>query len=180
MTESSSPIVIIVGTNRPQSMSRKIAEYYHQVLESLNTPSIILDLIHLPHDFTFSAMYDNCGKNEDFNSLRALLEKTDRFVFIVPEYNGSYPGVLKAFIDGLPYPNSFSNKKAALVGLSSNMQGAAIALSHLNDVFSYLGMNTLALRVKLAQIRAHFNGTEITNSLYRELIDIQAAQLIRF
>lgn len=180
MTTSITPIVIIVGTNRPNSMSRKIADYYQNVLGQFNAESIILDLINLPHDFTVSALYHNSGKNEEFNSLRALLEKTDKFIFIVPEYNGSYPGVLKAFIDGLPYPNSFANKKAALVGLSSNMQGAALALSHLNDVFSYLGMNTLALRVKLAQIRSHYQDDTITSALYKELVEMQAEQIIRF
>jgi chromate reductase len=180
MTPSTSPIVIIVGTNRPNSMSRKIAEYYQGILQQLHAPSIILDLVNLPDDFTVSALYGNSGKNEAFNNLKSLLEQTDKFVFIVPEYNGSYPGVLKAFIDGLPYPNSFSNKKAALVGLSSNMQGAAIALSHLNDVFSYLGMNTLALRVKLAQIRSHYNENVISNALYKELLEIQAGQIIHF
>jgi chromate reductase len=180
MTKDTSPIVIIVGTNRPNSMSRKIAEYYQNILNQLDTPSIILDLINLPHDFTVSALYENTGKNAEFNSLKELLEQTDKFVFIVPEYNGSYPGVLKAFIDGLPYPNSFANKKAALVGLSSNMQGAAVALSHLNDVFSYLGMNTLALRVKLAQIRSNYQDKIISNTLYKELLEIQAGQIIHF
>ncbi len=180
MSISDQPIVIIVGTNRPNSMSRKIAEYYQTILNQLNTESLILDLVHLPHDFTVSALYENSGKNEQFNGLKALLDKTDKFVFVVPEYNGSYPGVLKAFIDGLPYPNSFSNKKAALVGLSSNMQGATIAMSHLNDVFSYLGMNTLALRVKLAQIRSHFQDNEVSNALYKELIEMQAEQIVRF
>ncbi len=180
MTASTSPIVIIVGTNRPNSMSRKIAEYYQGILQQLHAPSIILDLVNLPDDFTVSALYGNTGKNEAFNNLKSLLEQTDKFVFVVPEYNGSYPGVLKAFIDGLPYPNSFSNKKAALVGLSSNMQGAAIALSHLNDVFSYLGMNTLALRVKLAQIRSHYSENVMSNALYKELLEIQAGQLIHF
>ncbi|WP_031528352.1 NADPH-dependent FMN reductase [Dyadobacter crusticola] len=180
MSTAPSPIVIIVGTNRPNSMSRQIADYYQSILNHLGTPSIILDLVNLPDDFTVSALYGNSGKNEDFNNLRSLLEQTDKFVFIVPEYNGSYPGVLKAFIDGLPYPNSFANKKAALVGLSSNMQGAAIALSHLNDVFSYLGMNTLALRVKLAQIRSHFHENAMSNALYKELLEMQAGQIIHF
>lgn len=178
--KSDSPIVIIVGTNRPNSMSAQIAEYYRNLLTTMQAPCVILDLIALPHDFTVSALYHNSGKNENFNALKELLENAEKFVFIVPEYNGSYPGVLKAFIDGLPYPNSFANKKAALVGLSSNMQGAALALSHLNDVFSYLGMNTLALRVKLAQIRSHFNNQEISNALYKELLEMQAEQLIRF
>lgn len=180
MSSSTSPIVIIVGTNRPNSMSRQIAEYYQGILNQLGATSIILDLVNLPDDFTVSALYANTGKNEAFNNLKSLLEQTDKFVFVVPEYNGSYPGVLKAFIDGLPYPNSFSNKKAALVGLSSNMQGATIALSHLNDVFSYLGMNTLAMRVKLGQIRSHYQDNILSNALYKELIEIQAGQIIHF
>jgi chromate reductase, NAD(P)H dehydrogenase (quinone) len=177
---STSPIVIIIGTNRPNSLSGRIAEYYQGILEDMQAPSVILDLVSLPHDFTVSALYHNTGKNAEFNSLKELLETAEKFVFIVPEYNGSYPGVLKAFIDGLPYPNSFSGKKAALVGLSSNMQGAAMALSHLSDVFSYLGMNTLALRVKLGQIRSHFQDQLITNPLYQELLEMQAGQLIAF
>jgi chromate reductase len=60
------------------------------------------------------------------------------------------------------------------------MQGAITALSHLNDIFSYLGMNTLALRVKLAQIQSHVVDNEITNPLYKELLEIQAEQIIRF
>ncbi len=173
-------IAIIVGTNRPNSMSYKIGVYYQELLQSKGCQSNIIDLRNLPHDFTVSALYENTGKHEGFNKLQQLLEITDRFVFIIPEYNGSYPGVLKAFIDGLPYPNSFNGKKAALVGLSSNTQGAALALSHLNDVFSYLGMNTLALRVKLGQISQNFNGQEITNSIFQEMLELQADQIINF
>jgi chromate reductase len=177
---ATSPIVIIVGTNRPNSMSRRIAEYYQKLLDRSGTQSVILDLADLPHDFTFTALYANSGKNDAFNALKNYIDGAEKFIFITPEYNGSYPGVLKAFIDGLPYPNSFTNKKAALVGLSSNMQGAVTALSHLNDIFSYLGMNTLALRVKLAQIQSHFVDNEMTNPLYKELLEIQAEQIIRF
>ena len=161
-------------------MSAQIAEYYQNLLARMQEPSVVLNLIQLPHDFTVSALYHNSGKNEAFNSLKELLETAEKFVFIVPEYNGSYPGVLKAFIDGLPYPNSFSNKKAALVGLSSNMHGASLALSHLNDVFSYLGMNTLALRVKLGEVRSHFSDQVFSKQLYKELLEIQAEQIIHF
>ncbi|HEV7346716.1 NAD(P)H-dependent oxidoreductase [Telluribacter sp.] len=180
MTDPVTPIVIIVGTNRPHSMSRRIADYYQQLLLRHNTPSTVLDLHELPADFTVSALYGNNGKNSEFNQLRQLIDQAHKFVFIVPEYNGSYPGVLKAFIDGLPYPNSFANKKAALVGLSSNMQGASSALSHMTDIFSYLGMHTLALRVKLGQIRTYFSDGVFTNELYNELLDMQARQLISF
>ncbi len=180
LLNTADPIVIICGTNRPNSFSRQIATYYQDVLTNLDQSSLILDLTQLPVDFIATALYHNSGKNSQFNSLQEITARSGKFVFVVPEYNGSYPGVLKAFIDGLPYPNSFTNKKAALVGLSSNMQGASSALSHLSDIFSYLGMNTLALRVKLGQIKTHFQNGEFSNTFYRELIEIQARQLIAF
>ena len=74
------------------------------------------------------------------------IQSCDKFVFVVPEYNGSFPGVFKAFVDGLKYPASFKDKKCALVGISSGTQGGALALSHLTDIFNYLGMNVLALK----------------------------------
>ncbi len=180
MTDSPFPIVLISGTNRPNSTTRKITRYYQSILEGYGAQTLTLDLADLPHDFTVSALYHNTGKNEAFNELQHITTQAEKFVFIVPEYNGSYPGVLKAFIDGLPYPNAFPNKKAALVGISSNMHGASSALSHLNDVFSYLGMHTVALRVKLAQIRQNFSNEQITNDLYNDLLHLQARQLISF
>ncbi len=161
-------------------MTRKIAAYYQQVLASLGQESEVLDLANLESGFLDKALYHNSGKDEDFNTFVKLIAEHDKFVFVLPEYNGSYPGILKTFIDGLPYPNALTNKKAALVGISANMQGAGIALSHLNDVFSYLGMHTIAMRVKLGQIKTHFLNGRFTNDLYTELIEMQARQLIAF
>jgi chromate reductase, NAD(P)H dehydrogenase (quinone) len=173
-------ITIITGTNRPASNSRAVANLYGRLLEQRNQPHRILDLADLPADFTSSALYDNIGTNEAFNQLSGLIGSSDKFVFVVPEYNGSFPGVLKAFIDGLAYPNTFRNKKAALVGISSGVQGSGLAMSHLTDIFNYLGMHVLALKPRLAQIEKHFDGTAITNELYLELLNQQIDQFITF
>jgi len=108
--------------------------------------------------------------------------ETEKFVFIVPEYNGSFPGVLKTFIDGLAFPATFNNKKCALVGISSGVLGAGMALSHLTDIFNYCGMNVLALKPKLANIKDNvdMDKDEITNNLYKELLATQAMQLVDF
>ena len=66
-----------------------------------------------------------------------------KLVIIVPEYNASFPGVLKAFIDGLTYPGGIQGKKAALVGLSGGGQGGLLAMTHLTDVLMYLGTTVL-------------------------------------
>lgn len=153
---------------------------YQELLLSLGQESDVIDLRVLPADFAYTALYENAGSNEQFNKYRDMMLHADKFVFIVPEYNGSFPGILKTFIDGLKYPHTFRNKKCALVGLSSGIQGAGLALSHLTDIFNYCGTTVLALKPKLGHIDTHFSDGKIINKLYRDLLHEQAEKLIAF
>ncbi len=162
-------------------MSAKIAQYYKTILDAkFDGPSQIVDLAHLPADFTGTALYDNNGKNAVFNEIREKVQSSDKLVFIVPEYNGSFPGVVKAFIDGLKYPEGIRDKKGALIGISSGVQGGVFAMSHLTDIFNYLGMHVLALKPKLAGIEKNWDGEKITNDLYNTLLHQQAEKLVEF
>lgn len=173
-------ITIIAGTNRPNSNARLLSDIYGTLLEKRRMPYQILDLVDLPPDFVFTALYHNAGKNEQYNILNKLIEETDKFVFMVPEYNGSFPGVLKAFIDGLSFPGSFKNKKAALVGISTGSQGGALALSHLTDIFHYLGMHVLAAKPRLNYISKSITNGALTNPLYKSLLLEQIDAFIEF
>lgn len=173
-------ITLISGTNRPSSNTKAIVDLYASMLQEHGESYQILDLADLPADFTVSALYDNTGKNEAFNSLTDKIINSDKFVFVVPEYNSSFPGVLKAFIDGLSYPYTFKDKKGALIGLSSGMQGSGLALSHLSDILNYLGMHVMAMRLKLAHIEHNFDGEKLTNKLYQELLEQHVTQFLRF
>lgn len=171
-------IEIICGTNRQHSVSRKIALQYQAILKVKDQSSSIMDLSELPEDFIVSALYENAGKNPAFNVFRDQIEKAEKFVFIVPEYNGSFPGVLKAFIDGMKYPGSFYGKKCALVGLSSGSQRGSIALSHLTDIFNYVGMNVLAQKPKLSSIEKKMTNDKVTGH-YHDLLTRQEYGLTR-
>jgi len=173
-------IKIIVGTNRKNSVSAVIACLYQSILKEKGAESEILLLSDLPADFTATALYENNGKNVDFNAFHERVKEGSKYVFIVPEYNGSFPGILKTFIDGMTYPNSFLNKKSALVGLSSGIGGGGIAMSHLTDIFHYLGMHVLALKPKLAKIEQNMSDNLLTNRLYVELLHTQADMLLDF
>lgn len=174
-------ITIIAGTNRPNSRARRISELYAANLRESGAEVQILDLAALPADFTASALYHNVGQHPEFNQLVNLASGAEKLVFVVPEYNCSYPGVLKAFIDGLPYPGGIRDKKAALVGLSSGTQGGLLALSHLTDVLMYLGTAVLPQRVRLPNIEASLTTTgELHNPLFEQLLREQAEQLLRF
>ena len=128
-------ITIISGTNRKNSISKVIASIYLETLYDIGYEGQIIDLADLPKDFVFSALYENAGENDAFNKIVARMNKSDKYVFIVPEYNGSFPGILKAFIDGLPYPGSFKGKTCGLLGISSGKRGAVQALNHRTDMF---------------------------------------------
>lgn len=173
-------ITIISCTNRKLAVSRVVAEFYQKLLAEAGAEGKIMDLQDLPADFVWTALYENAGKNEEFNEMTELIENSGKFVFVVPEYNGSFPGVLKAFIDGLGYPNPFKDKKCALVGLSSGVQGGALALSHLTDIFNYLGMHVLALKVRMPSIEEILNEGKITDKLVLELLDMQIKDLLQF
>jgi chromate reductase len=174
-------VTIVIGTNRPNSRARRIAVLYAELLQSQGAAYQLLDLADLPADFTSTALYGNTGKHDGFNTLFDLATSAEKLVFIVPEYNCSIPGVLKAFIDGLPYPGGIRGKKAALVGVSTGVQGGILALSHMTDILMYLGTAVLPARVRLPVIDKHMSedGT-LTNPLYQQLLQEQAVQLLAF
>ena len=171
---------IIVGTNRQDAVSKKIAELYQDLLSIRDQKSEIIDLQELPSDFANSdTLYSKSDKGVKFNDFRERMHATQKMVFIVPEYNGSFPGVLKTFIDGLIFPTTFRDKKCALVGLSSGVQGAGLALSHLTDVFNYCGMHVLAQKPKLSRIEENLTENKLSE-LYLQLIEEQIDKFIVF
>ncbi len=176
----SNPIYIISGTNRDQAVSLDVAKVYQQEFKSIGVEAEIIDLQQLPSDYLFSGLYENAGKNEVVNGFRDKMKEGNKFVFVVAEYNGSFPGVLKAFIDGLEFPDSFMNKKCALVGLSAGDQGAVLAMSHLTDILNYCGAHVLAKKPKLGIISNNMEAGEITNERYTKHIRMQVQQLLDF
>ncbi len=175
---------IISGTNRKDSVTYQMALLYQQKLKEKGVHASILDLKELPHDFTFSALYENIGKSEGFNRLISPLKDSTKLIMITPEYNGSFPGVIKSFLDGLEFPNGVKDKMVALVGLSAGSQGAVLATSHLADIFSYLGATVLPLRARMPFINKHFQNGEIINdneyAKYNDLIDLQIEKIVAF
>ena len=85
-------------------------------------------------------------------TIQDLITATEKFLFVVPEYNGSFPGALKVFIDACKYPGSFNGKKAALVGLSTGKYGNVRGLDHLVGICHYINLNVMSLRIHITAI----------------------------
>jgi len=157
-----------------------ITEFYKDKLDAIGICSQIIDLCDLPDNFIVSALYQNSGKDGRFNKIRQEVERAEKYIFVLPEYNNSVPGVFKAFIDGLSYPNALLNKKCALVGISDGVSGNALGLSHITDIFNYLGMHVLPQKVRIPYMKKNFIEGVVTDELINKLILDQIQRLVSF
>lgn len=148
-------VTIISGTNRPNSNTLKVANYYQRTLIAKGLESNVFSLEDLPDNLIASDLYGN--RSEAFLSIQEMITNTSKFLFIIPEYNGSFPGVLKTFIDACNFPESFYDKKAALVGISSGKYGNIRGIDHFGGVCSYLHLNVLPLRIHISTIKSELN-----------------------
>jgi len=174
------PILVIAGTNRFNSLTSALAHYYADMLKKKSASAHVLELASLPTDFMYSALYENIGKNDAFNQAKLQMEQAQKYVFIVPDYNASFPGILKSFIDGLEVPKTFAGKKCALVGISKGYRGGSFALSHLTDIFHYLRMHVYPLNLTLSRISDSKLETILANPNYAQLLEEQAEGIINF
>lgn len=142
---------IIASTNRPDSYTLKVAEYYQRKLKELGLEAGILSLADLPEGIIHPEMYEK-HKLASWEPIQQLVTDTSKFLFIIPEYNGSFPGILKLFIDTCKFPESFSGKKAALVGLSTGKYGNIRGVDHFTGVCHYINMHVLPLRIHIPNI----------------------------
>jgi NAD(P)H-dependent FMN reductase len=168
-------IAVLVGTNRPGSNSRKIAVQLRAVYEKLGAEVLWLDLGELPPEVFSPTVY--AEKSASFKRFSQAVLDADGLHVIVPEYNGSMPGILKYFIDLLKFPESFEHKPVAYIGLG-NRFGGLRPVEHLMQVFSYRNGHNFPVRVFLHDIKKLMDtvGLQDTESLAR--IEKQSADFL--
>jgi chromate reductase, NAD(P)H dehydrogenase (quinone) len=143
-------ITIISSTNRRGSSTLKLAKYYHNRFLEKGAEAQLLSLSQLPPNLIETDLYGQ--RSKEFEPIQEIMTRTEKFFFVIPEYNGSFPGVLKVFIDACSFPESFYEKKAALVGLSSGKYGNIRGIDHFTGVCHYLHLHVMALKIHIPTI----------------------------
>lgn len=169
-------ITIISGTNRENNETIRVSKYYAKKLAALGIANQVLDLCDLPQDFLFSGLY---GKsNPEFTEIvNKYVLDVDKLVIVSPEYNGSFPGILKGFIEGWN-PKRTPEKWAALVGVAAGRQGNSRGMDDLTNVLNYLQINVVPVKIPISQIYQHFNEDgDITNEELNNLMEKQIGLL---
>ncbi len=110
-----------------------------------------------------------------------VLIPTEKFIIISPEYNGSYPGILKLMIDNTDIKKVWWYKKVLLTGVSTGRAGNLRGMEHLSGVLLHLRMqvhyNRLPISVvdKLMDEHDHFTDLGTLNA-----INIQLDEFLKF
>jgi chromate reductase, NAD(P)H dehydrogenase (quinone) len=165
-------ITIVSGTNRKENNTKKVALAYQKLLTEKNIDSKVLALDEhnvYERDEAFVIM-----ENE-------YLKTAEKIIFVLPEYNGSFPGVLKMMIDNSDVKTAWPNKKALLVGVASGRAGNLRGLEHLTGSLMHLKMIIHPNRLPISSIHTLLNeegGIDDASTL--KTINAQLDEFINF
>lgn len=172
-------ITVVCTTNRPDSNTLKVAQLYVQRLIDLGQDAQILDLRDVQAEWIQASSY---GQNTaEFEAIvSTFVRKVSKLIFIVPEYNGGFPGYLKFFMDACDH-GDLNGKKVALMGLASGRSGNVRGLDHLTGILHYLGSEVYSKKVYLSQVNHSItpNG-ELVNEVLIGEIDRQLNGFLSF
>jgi chromate reductase, NAD(P)H dehydrogenase (quinone) len=163
---------IISGTNRHGSRSLIIARQYHEILskKGIDAHVVSLEGLDLNHKTDILAKLE-----------QDVLIPTDKFIFILPEYNGSFPGSLKTMIDLSDYKKVWPGKKALLTGISTGRAGNLRGMDHLTGSLNYLNVLVHPNKLPISMVdKLLSGGVRIQDSATVEAIEKQVDQFIAF
>ncbi len=154
---------IISCTNRPGNLSIHLARFYQQALAEMKVRADLFNLEHLPLNILETDLYGK--RSSEFLPIQQMINQTERFLFVVPEYNRSVPGIFKLLIDACDYPNSFRGKTGWSVGLGAGIAGNTMGLQHLRDIMDYLGTDIQPEQVTIGKVQEKMSKSgEITDA----------------
>ncbi|HEX8341833.1 MAG TPA: NAD(P)H-dependent oxidoreductase [Tepidisphaeraceae bacterium] len=148
-------ILIIAGTNRPGSSTFKIATVLQAHYAAAGIESEIYSLTEMPPELFAPTSY--AQKPEAWLAVQRRVLDAAGLHVITPEYNGSFAGVLKYFIDMLKFPESFEHKPVAFTGVASGIWGGLRAVEQLQMVFGYRNAHVYPDRVFIPALHTRLN-----------------------
>ena len=148
--DSLTMITILSGTNRIGNKTIKIAEEYLRHYQATGVEAQLYNLQDLPDNF--SSHWARDQQSPDFQKqVEKYFRGVKKMVLVVPEYQGTFPGIMKLVLDAI-HPNDLKGKKVALTGLGSGRAGNLRGLDHLTGAFHYLGINIFPFHLPISRI----------------------------
>lgn len=144
-------ITVIAGTNRRDSKTGKVARKYLEYLTAKEVECQLLDLAEVSFGALNADMYET--RLDSVQELeKNILFPTKKYVIVVPEYNGSFPGIFKLLIDACDIKQAFYHKKASLTGVAAGRAGNLRGLDTLTNMLNYIKMEVLINKLPISGI----------------------------
>jgi len=169
---------LIVGSNRRESINRKLAQALVRLgADSFNAAIIRIDDLPLYNQDLEATLPEQVVR------FKAHIADVDALLFVTPEHSRSIPAVLKSAIDWGARPwgkNSWIGKTAAITGTSQGAVGTAVAQQHLRAVLGDIGAQVMGgeayITFKPELVDANDNVTdESTRKFLKAFLDQLAA-----
>jgi len=145
------PIAVLVGSLRRESLNRKLAD----AIAGLAPAGFAFNQLRIddlpPYD-----QDDDANPSEPARRLKREVAAARGLLFVTPEYNRSFPGVLKNALDHASRPygqNAWAGKPGGVIGASVGATGTALAQQHLRNVLAYLDVPTLGQPEAFIQVK---------------------------
>ena len=173
------PILIIAGTNRPGANALRVAKVIESHYQPTGTPTEIFSLADMPREIFDPSSY--ATKPASWLPVQDKVLAARGLHVITPEYNGSFPGVLKYFIDMLKFPESFEAKPVAFTGEAAGIWGAIRSVEQLTHIFGYRNAHIFPSRVFIPGINQKFDANgKFTDTAIDAMLAKQAAGFAAF
>ena len=177
-------ITIIIGTNRTKSEAGNFVKQYYNELVRQGEDVNLLHLKDISPNLYHAEMYDEPIQKGLLEVQEKFMLPAKKFIFIIPEYNGGMPGAVKLFIDALSIHErnaTFSQKKAAIVGVAAGRAGNLRGMEHLTGILNYLNTTVLPNRQPYSSIYKLVDKSgKITDEATLKLIEQHVEQIIKF
>lgn len=112
---------------------------------------------------------------------KEFLIPAERFVFVLPEYNGSFPGILKTMLDQSDIKKCWWGKKAMLTGLADGRAGNFRGLEHMSGILQYLRMHVYWDKLPISRINEELDaGGEFLRPVTQAQVEAQIDGFLRF
>lgn len=127
-------IHILSSTDRPKSNALRVSKYVEKYLAK-KAETKIFSLMDYPFADIVGGKYGNTPDSvKEFNQ---DLLSADGLLFVIPEYNGGFPGVLKFFYDYLPFPDALEMIPVSLIGEAAGAFGALRPVEQFEQLLKY-------------------------------------------
>ena len=156
--------LVFAGSVRQGSIHRRLARAVAEQLERRGVEVTLADLRDYPMPLYEGDLEAEEGIPLAANQLKQLAKQADAFVIASPEYNGSYPAVLKNAIDWISRPapgerhlEAFSGKLAGIVSASPSPGGGRRVLRQLRELLEMMRVTVIPQELAIPRATEAFD-----------------------